>query len=428
MKQEEEEASVMIMSSSSCQDGNSNSNSNSNSRTTEKEKKRRSVVVVAAASMLLLLGAAAVVAVLIIPPAGQQRQQQQQQHPSKQWSSSRLGFVTDATVNNAAATADRRGDVGRWLSSSWSSSRFQSNDAADDSTRTQPTTTATRPAVVATRNGSFQVLDKIAHDATAFTQGLQMVNATHYYESLGLYGQSAVRLVELDTATTILQTNLGPQWFGEGLCQYTTVNNNNNGQEAVNRLIQITWQEQDAFIYNADTLQQLQRLSYATLTSNGEGWGITWDTSSNKNCLYVSDGSEYLHAWNVPNATSPELKEIANRVAVYRTLDDNGIVQIPVRNLNELEYDPYAAANGGGGRADGGTLLANIWQYDMIVRINPETGHVTTLYDMATLYPHSERPQSADVLNGIAAIPDHPNEYWITGKKWPYMFRIRLVD
>jgi glutaminyl-peptide cyclotransferase len=391
--------------------------SSNNSKTTEKKKgvvSSVAAVPAAARVMMLLLLGAAVVAILL---------------PFyERWSSSSTllssSRSTDSTtINNAAA--GRRGEV-RLLSSLWSSSRFfqSSSDTAENSQRQQTatattTTSATPPQEAATANGSFEILDKVPHDAAAFTQGLQMVNDTHYYESLGLYGESAVRIVELKTANTVLQTDLGSQWFGEGLCQYTTTSAGSK-----RRLIQITWNEQDAFIYDADTLQELHRLSYAGLTSNGEGWGITLDTSQ-KNCLYVTDGSSNLHSWNVPSSeASPELTEIADRVSIYRTMVDNGSVKIPVRNLNELEYDPYAKTS----RSDGGTLLANIWQYDMIVRINPATGHVTTLYDMTSLYPMSERPQSADVLNGIAAIPNHPNEYWITGKQWPYMFRVRLID
>jgi glutamine cyclotransferase len=157
-----------------------------------------------------------------------------------------------------------------------------------------------------------------------------------------------------------------------------------------------------------------------------------------KNVLYVTDGSANLHTWHVPGDSETAsvdgdggnmemMREVSPRVVVYKTLENGRM--IPVENLNELEYDPYyATSTTVDDNRGGGTLLANVWQSDIILRINPETGHVTTIYDMTSLFPYSERPMSADVLNGIASIPDtnHPNEYWVTGKKWPYMFRVRL--
>jgi glutaminyl-peptide cyclotransferase len=99
-----------------------------------------------------------------------------------------------------------------------------------------------------------------------------MVNATHYYESRGMYGQSAVRLVKLSTGVATRETKMDDAYFGEGLCQYTVPGTGTGGTAAAaqQRLIQITWKEKEAFIYNSKTLQELGRIPYQT--SNGEGY------------------------------------------------------------------------------------------------------------------------------------------------------------
>jgi glutamine cyclotransferase len=88
-----------------------------------------------------------------------------------------------------------------------------------------------------------------------------------------------------------------------------------------------------------------------------------------------------------------------------------------LRNINELEWDPF----------DSSTVLANVWFQDVILRIDIATGFVTKTYNLQSLFPKANRPASADVLNGIA-VTSVANEIWVTGKLWPNMFRIRLLD
>lgn len=94
-----------------------------------------------------------------------------------------------------------------------------------------------------------------------------------------------------------------------------------------------------------------------------------------------------------------------------------------------------------------GYILANIWYEDVIVRIHPLTGTIDRIYDLSDLYPIEQRNvDGADCLNGIAVIttPDGTItrstastlnggggggsvEVWVTGKLWPYMYRIELI-
>jgi glutaminyl-peptide cyclotransferase len=82
----------------------------------------------------------------------------------------------------------------------------------------------------------------------------------------------------------------------------------------------------------------------------------------------------------------------------------------PVFQLNELEYV-------------NGEVLANVYQSNWVLRIDPATGLVREVIDFADLYP--DRPASADVMNGIALGPDG-KQLLLTGKFWPILFQVRL--
>jgi glutaminyl-peptide cyclotransferase len=84
----------------------------------------------------------------------------------------------------------------------------------------------------------------------------------------------------------------------------------------------------------------------------------------------------------------------------------------PARQLNELE-------------CAGGMVWANVYQDDRILRIDPGTGAVTGVVDASSLLSASRQP-TAGVLNGIAAIPG-TDEFLVTGKNWPSLFRVRFV-
>ena len=84
----------------------------------------------------------------------------------------------------------------------------------------------------------------------------------------------------------------------------------------------------------------------------------------------------------------------------------------PVTNLNELEYID-------------GKVWANVWGTDLILRIDPADGRVVAVLDAAAVFPAAERPNDRDaVLNGIA-YDDRSKSIYITGKRWPRMYRIQ---
>jgi glutaminyl-peptide cyclotransferase len=229
------------------------------------------------------------------------------------------------------------------------------------------------------------VLATIPHDPEAFTQGLELVDGV-LYEGTGLEGKSSIRSVDPATGAVERVTPLAADLFGEGI----TV--------AGDAIWQITWQDGIAIRRDRATFAERGRVQY-----DGEGWGLCHDPASNR--LIMSDGTDRL--------TFRDPASFAVKGAV-RVVDDGGE---PVTKLNELEcvHDQ-----------DGRVLVyANVWQTDEIVRIDPTSGHVVATIDLAGLLPEADRP-GTDVLNGIAAVPG-TNEFLVTGKLWPSMFRVRFV-
>lgn len=222
-----------------------------------------------------------------------------------------------------------------------------------------------------------QVLGTLAHDPTMFTQGLEVAGDV-LYESSGRVGQSRVRASTLSDNTVLNEATLPAPFFGEGI----TI--------AGVRLWQLTWRDGIAIERDPVTLAERSRVPYQS-----EGWGLCHDG----NRLVMSDGSERL-TFRDPVTFAP-----SGQVSVH--LDGE-----PVRDLNELD-------------CSGAVVWANVWQTDRILRIDPGTGAVTGVVQAGGLLS-AEQQGSADVLNGIAAIPG-TDEFLITGKNWPTLFRVRFV-
>jgi glutaminyl-peptide cyclotransferase len=69
-----------------------------------------------------------------------------------------------------------------------------------------------------------------------------------------------------------------------------------------------------------------------------------------------------------------------------------------------------------------GVVWANIWQSNVIVRIDPATGVVTGVVDAFAL----DRPGDAGAFNGIAWDAS-TQSFYVTGKLWPTMYRVSFV-
>jgi glutamine cyclotransferase len=222
-----------------------------------------------------------------------------------------------------------------------------------------------------------QVVRTYPHDTRAFTQGLVYWDGG-LYESTGLVGRSSLRRVDAESGAVEAEARLDPPIFAEGLARV--------GDE----LIQLTWQNERAFVWKLSSLERVREHSY-----RGEGWGLCYDGKR----LVMSDGSDRLTFRN-----PADFGEIGS-VRVVRAGQ-------PVRDLNELECID-------------GLVYANVWQSDTIARIDPQSGEVTGWIDASGLLDGPERI-GTDVLNGIAHLPER-GTFLVTGKLWPRMFEVRFV-
>lgn len=265
-------------------------------------------------------------------------------------------------------------------------------DPADQAGRQAPIAEApaSRRAPPSLRPGAperleVRVLAEYPHDPEAFTQGLLMHDGL-LYESTGRYGRSELRRVVPETGEVLLRQELPDHVFGEGLAVVP------GGAGEAARLVQLTWQEETALVWDAADLTARGELAY-----RGEGWGLTWDGSR----LVMSDGSSWL--------TFRDAADLGELGRLRVTLQGR-----PLSRLNELEW------------ADG-ELWANVWGTSRIVRIDPATGEVTGMADLTELEARlpPEEARGIDVLNGIAWWPER-GTFLVTGKLWPRLFEVAL--
>lgn len=225
-----------------------------------------------------------------------------------------------------------------------------------------------------------EVVQVLPHDRDAFTQGLVYADG-RFYESSGRYGISDLREVDVASGTVVRRRPLEARFFAEGLALVG------------DRLIQLTYREGTALVYDRETFEELERHRY-----DGEGWGLCFDGS----VLWMSDGSSSLQR------RDPETFALLGRLEVRR--DGR-----PVERLNELA-------------CVGERVYANVWLTTEIVRIDTASGRVSAVIDAAALVPADPqvRANPDAVLNGIAHDPE-TGRWWLTGKLWPVLYEVRWV-
>jgi glutamine cyclotransferase len=225
---------------------------------------------------------------------------------------------------------------------------------------------------------SYQIINTWPHDAEAYTQGLVFHDGA-LFESTGLRGASSLRRVELKTGKVKKKVEVARPFFAEGMTIFH------------DKIFQLTWQEQKGFVYDLKKFRQEGEFAY-----EGEGWGLTHDNQS----LILSDGTNRIRFLD------PATFQVQRTISVY----DNGQ---PLTELNELEYIK-------------GEIYANIWKTDRIVRIDPTTGKINAWIDMTGLHHWGDANSTENCLNGIAYDAEN-DRLFVTGKRWPELFEIRLV-
>ena len=226
---------------------------------------------------------------------------------------------------------------------------------------------------------TLKIVKVFPHDPDAFTEGLFFDHGS-LYESTGRNGTSFIRQVDLNSGNVIQQVQVDSKYFGEGIAPW-------NG-----RIVSLTWQTEKGFVWNQSDLKLKSSFSY-----KGEGWGMTGDGHN----LIMSDGT-------------PAIKFLdPNTLKVVKTIKVNYNGQ-PLDQVNELEWID-------------GEILANIWRTRDLVRIDPKTGRVDGVVDMAALPEVASPPSDPDaVANGIAFDPAG-HRIFVTGKLWPHLYQVELV-
>jgi glutamine cyclotransferase len=227
---------------------------------------------------------------------------------------------------------------------------------------------------------AFMVKHAYPHDTGAFTQGLFIKDGV-LYESTGLKGQSSIRRVQLETGRVLQKKEVPAEFFGEGIAAV--------GDDIVG----LTWTSKVGFVYDAKTFDVKRKFSY-----EGEGWGLT----SNGKQVFMSDGSPAIRV--LDPKTLAEVRRI-------RVSADGK----PIAGLNELEWVD-------------GQIYANVWGSNVIARIDPANGNVLGWIDLTGLADPAWKGMGPDdVLNGIAWDAVH-RRLFVTGKHWPKLFEIELVE
>jgi glutaminyl-peptide cyclotransferase len=226
---------------------------------------------------------------------------------------------------------------------------------------------------------TYTVTKSYPHDANAFTQGLLIKDDNTFWESTGLNGESSLRIVDIATGAVQQKVDIPDRYFGEGMTEFK------------GKLYMITWQEGTCFVYDPKTLAKTATFSY-----KGEGWGITHDDTH----LIMSNGSDKI------NFINPDNFKIERTISVTQA-------GFPMTQLNELEYIE-------------GEIWSNVWQTDLMLRIDPANGNVKGVIDFTGLLPASDRLGNTDVLNGIAYNKNNKKIY-VTGKNWPKLFEVEII-
>ena len=230
---------------------------------------------------------------------------------------------------------------------------------------------------------SYEIINEFPHDRGAYTQGL-FYHEGFLYEGTGQRGESTLRKVKLENGEALSVKNLEQEYFGEGITF------------SKGKIIQLTWNAKKVFVVDPVTFEKED--TFEPNTSNNQGWGIT----SANNELILSDGTNVL---TVLDADDYSRKRI---IEVY---DNSGMVT----NLNELEYI-------------NGKIYANVWLTDRIVIINPETGRVEGNLNLGKILKLADKRiliEGDEVLNGIAWDSIN-NRLFVTGKRWPKLFEIKI--
>ena len=229
----------------------------------------------------------------------------------------------------------------------------------------------------------YTIMAEYPHDTSAYTQGLQFHNGK-LYESTGDFINSSLRVTDHKTGKVEKKHMMGTDLiFGEGITIFK------------NKIYQLTWENHIVYVYDVNNINKPVK----TFNWPYDGWGIT----NNGTDLIISDGTAKLYFVN------PDDFRLKSTIGIT----ENGS---SVYQINELEYID-------------GFVFANIYEKDIIVKIDPSSGFVVGKMDLSgfkeKFFAAQNVPGRTNVLNGIA-YDSVTKKILVTGKRWPKMFELKL--
>lgn len=280
-----------------------------------------------------------------------------------------------ASVNDTIGVKIKTGDVK--LGNHLVTAKIYSGEKSNDITSNIIVLASKSPELF-----TYKVVTKLPHDTSAYVEGLEYTDG-FFYEGTGEKGKSDLRKVDVQTGKVLQRAKLDTALFGEGIILVG------------NKILQLTWQDKKAFVYDKDTFKQLAELPYSR-----DGWGLTFDGQK----IYASDGTNTIYSLD---------KNTYQKIGSIDVFDDKGARD----NINELEYID-------------GKIYANVYLTNDIIIINPENGAIEGKIDLTGLYSSenfkTDWDKSNNVLNGIA-YDKAGKRLFVTGKKWPYIYEIKIT-
>ncbi|MGY4385060.1 glutamine cyclotransferase [Pedobacter sp. UYP24] len=241
------------------------------------------------------------------------------------------------------------------------------------------------PAPAEIQNIEFKLQSTFPHDTLSFTEGFFIHNG-QFLESTGSpsdrpKAKSQIGILNTKTGKLDVKVELDKSiYFGEGIVILK------------NKLYQLTYKNQQGFIYDAKTFKRLGDFKYA----NPEGWGLTTDGTN----IIMSDGSSSL-TYLDPENLKP------TKILTVKKYGE------PVTMINELEFiDGY--------------IYANLWLTNYIVKIDPATGNIVGNMDLSPIVnvERTDNPRAME-MNGIA-YDEATKKTYFTGKMWSKVYELKF--
>jgi glutamine cyclotransferase len=228
----------------------------------------------------------------------------------------------------------------------------------------------------------YEITNRFKHNKSLFTQGFFITENGNIIESTGSKNRTS-QLVEyqLGNEDFVKDIELSADYFGEGATKID------------DEIYLLTWKSKKGFVYKENSFELISEFTYPTQIF--EGWGLT----SFENELILSDGTDKIYFIDSNNLSNYKRK--ISVVSFNKSYS----------NLNELEYI-------------NGFIYANVWQENIILKINPKNGIVEGKLDLTEI---CNKYNKNGVLNGIAYNRKN-NTILLTGKFWPEIFEIALKE